>query len=202
LSRRGAGDTVAAVGAEPPIAVILDQLPRATLDERFAAVEALCAAVLPTVRSVIYRKAPPLAAEELYGATIDAIVAGLDRCRAQTEREFVGWCVRIARNKLADHFRAPRGLELVSLDADELTATLERQAQAEAVRPDELLALHDLLARMVSLDPECSSYLYRHYVEGWTFATLGELAGLSADAMRMRATRCLEKLRSLLAEER
>jgi RNA polymerase sigma factor (sigma-70 family) len=172
----------------------------ATLEERMACVEQFLAVVAPTMRRVIQRRAPPLAFDDIVQKALAAVAAGLHRCQAQTDREAFAWCTTIARRKLADHWREPKGPDTVSLDEKGVARWLADAAVRDAKAAEEIAAMEDSLRVWAAMDPECYRYIWLHFVECWTYAEIGQGEGLSEDATRMRVKRCLAKGREILGQ--
>ena len=143
-------------------------------------------------------------AEDVFAAVIEKLL--VDDCRAlrgfKWNCKLSTWLTSVARNKTYDHLRrrqrhpttslsAPiddgeRGLEEVIADRRDLDRDLE-------VR----LSLEEALEMLPTRD---SLILRMSYVEGMKEREIGELLGLSADAVSARKSRALKKLKALIRE--
>lgn len=191
--------------AAPELRQLLERWRRAASEaERLAAAEAIIVLVAPAVRRVVQGSAPPLAFEDIYQDTLAAICWHLGGFGGHTEGEFFGWCLRIARHKVKDHWRKVYRVDLVNLDTREVEHWIELALieLPSPDQPDHLAEARDTLKALAKLEPGCMSYLWQHHVEGWTWVEIGSAEGVAEDTIRMRVARCKERLRELLSQMR
>jgi RNA polymerase sigma factor (sigma-70 family) len=113
------------------------------------------------------------------------------------------WLVSVARNKTYDYLRSLKRRPNISLDAP-----LDQDSRLEDVLSDGLDLDHDIEVRLTvgeALDmlPDKDKLILKlYYIEGMKEKEIGELAGLSLDAVSARKSRALRKLRGLVSRER
>ena len=166
------------------------------LVERLQLAEEIFSLIEPDLHRFIFGAVRRHAAEDVFQEVSKAIVTGLGSCQASATAEFWAWCYRIARNKLNDHFRRQATDRLVS--SEEVWQLVESDASRVPLSAAERVDLQDAMKLLAAAKPECSEYLWQHYVLGFDY---GEIAGeqnLTYDAVRMKIGRCLEEARSLV----
>ncbi len=86
-----------------------------------------------------------------------------------------------------------------SISLDDLVLDEDRDAEAEAVRADDIRRVREALSRLA---PRCRELLGALYQEEPTpYAELAERLGLPLGAIGPNRARCLERLRKMMEEE-
>jgi RNA polymerase sigma factor (sigma-70 family) len=110
--------------------------------------------------------------------------------------------VSVARNKTYDYLRGLKRRPSVSLDAP-----LDQDSKLEDILADDLDLDHDIEVRLTvaeALDmlPDKDRLILKlYYIEGLKEKEIGELAGLSLDAVSARKSRAIKKLRKLVRKQ-
>ena len=170
----------------------------AGLAERIRLAEQIFRLIEPDLRIFVFSSVSNDAAKDALQEVLKAIAIGLKQFKGETLKEFWAWSYRIARNKLADHFRQQRAERFHPVDPAELWEMMEVSAQdvpiSAAVRHD----LDYAIKLLTASKPDCSDLLWRHYVVGLDYAELAEERNQNYDAIRMKIGRCLDEAKSLV----
>lgn len=167
------------------------------LMERLELAEEIFALIEPDLHRFVFGHVRRYAAEDVYQEVAKAVVTSLGSWRGNSIGEFRGWFYRIARNKLNDHFRKQANDRLES--SAEIWDLVEADALRVQMSDADRVDLQDALKLLDAAKPECSEYLWQHYVLGFDYAEIAGQRELSYDAVRMKIGRCLEGAKSLIA---
>src|SRR5947209_7865757 len=111
---------------------------------------------------------------------------------------FQAWLFRIARNLIADHYRARKRRPQVSLEAVlEAEPALEPGRYDPAI--DDLLNREQLRAGLATLTGEQREVILLHVVEGWELPQVARLLERSLPSVKSLYYRGLQSLRRALA---
>ena len=171
----------------------------AGLAERIRLAEEIFRLIEPDLRIFVFSSVSHEAAKDALQEVLKAVATSLKQFKGDTAKEFWAWCYRIARNKLADHFRQQRAERFQPVDPEELWKMMEVSAQDA---PIPAAVRHDLdyaIKLLTAAKPDCSDLLWRHYVIGLDYAEIAEERNVSYDNARMKIGRCLEEAKSLVS---
>ena len=166
-----------------------------SLEERFELAERIVEHVITPLTQYIHSKGLGDGAEDVTQMTLLDLSRQLQDFRGATEREFWGWCYRIARNKIANWFREHARGPVVGLDPEVLWRAVESSRTIDPLSPADLAQLHEAMAMLRAASPECYDALVQRYIFGLSFEEIGMAEGRRSDAVRMQVNRCLEKAR-------
>jgi RNA polymerase sigma-70 factor (ECF subfamily) len=167
--------------------------------ERLRLAEEIFRLIEPDLRFFVFNAIRPPAAEDVLQEVLKAIATGMRKFEGDSTEKFWAWAYRIARNKLNDHFRKQANDRLQPMPQDELRQLLESSAQASPLSPADRHDLEYAMAMLTKSKPECSEYLWKHFVFGLDYAEIAEEQNLNYDAVRMKIGRCLDEVQSLMA---
>lgn len=160
----------------------------------------ICINITKRLTLFILTKVRPSDSEDVLQETLKAIVANLAKFRGQTNGQFLTWCYRIARNKIADHHRKRRRTtELDQFPMQEIERLLDAANFLEPPSPEIILDLKDAMTSLAKKKPKCRELLWDHFMVGLDYAELGSQLDLKNDTVRMRIERCLDAAKKLLA---
>lgn len=158
--------------------------------------------VRPRLYAYICCRCPKQHAEDVCQQTLLGIFTNLHQFHGMADAQLCSWCYRVARNKIADHYRKANtkrgGLVLVA--PEELWKAIENSAIQDPPTKEQWADLEDTLALLKGAKPECYEYLVEVFVFNESRATLAQKLGLTYDQMRMRVQRCVESARELMAK--
>jgi RNA polymerase sigma factor (sigma-70 family) len=169
------------------------------LEQKLALAEELFARVEPDISFFVFSNFPSPSAEDVLQESLKAIACGLGSFNGESSDQFWAWCYRIARNKLADHFRSQSSERVQPLPADELWELIDASEQRAPLSAQDRIDLDFAMAALTRSSPECFDYLWKHFVFGLAYGEIAEQEQLTPDAARMRVGRCLEHARTLVA---
>ena len=109
------------------------------------------------------------------------------------------WCYRIARNKVNDHLRKQSSDRLQPMEPEELWQLVETSAQSNPLSAEDRIDLEHALKLLAEAKPECSEFLWQHFVIGLDYSELAEERNMSYDNVRMKIGRCLGEAQTLMA---
>ena len=171
----------------------------AGLTERLRLAEEIFRRIEPDLRVFVFSSVSNDAAKDALQEVLKAVAVSLKNFKGDTHKEFWGWCYRIARNKLSDHFRQQYAERIQPLPPEELWQMMEATEQNAPMSP---AVRHDLdyaIKLLTAAKPDCSDLLWRHYVIGLDYAEIAEERNLSYDNARMKIGRCLDEAKSLVS---
>lgn len=169
------------------------------LAERLRLAEEIFRMIEPDLRFFVFSAIQPPAAQDVLQELLKAIITGMKKFEGGSNEAFWGWCYRIARNKLNDHFRKKAADRLQPMPPYELWQLVEASAQASPLSPADKHDLEYAMKLLTSSKPECHDYLWKHYVFGLAYAEIAEEQNLSYDNVRMKIGRCLDEAKSLVS---
>ncbi len=162
----------------------------------------------PTVEYVVQQYAPALyrfayyqlqdvmAAEDLVAEVMARMIGRINTFVAE-EATFQAWLFRIARNLIADHYRALKRRPQVSLEG-----WLDREPGAEPgsddARLDTLLTRDQLQAGLDALTEEQRQVILLHVVEGWELPQVAGLLDRSLPSVKSLYYRGVSSLKRVL----
>lgn len=134
-------------------------------------------------------------AQDLRSITLIDIVAGVKNFKGKSSPEAWGWCYRIARRKLAKYFEEKNATITDSMDP-ELLAELAEASTGDLLikKRDQKIDVQAALEALRETDPDCFFILWDHFMVGMDYEELAAKAAKKVDAIRMRISRCAEKL--------
>jgi len=106
---------------------------------------------------------------------------------------FRAWLYRIALNELRMHWRKRKEV-LIDLNYSQVAGLTEEMGLL--LEDDDL---RRLALAMGKLDEERSHLIHMRYMDGMSFAEIGQVIGVAEDAAKMRVHRILATLRTYLA---
>jgi RNA polymerase sigma factor (sigma-70 family) len=169
----------------------------AGLAERLRLADEIFRHIEPDLRAFVFSSVTHDAAKDALQEVLKAVAVSLKSFKGDTHKEFWGWCYRIARNKLSDHFRQQYAERIQPLPPDELWRMMETTAQEKPISPGVRHDLDHIIKLLTAAKPDCSDLLWKHYVIGLDYAEIAEERKLSYDNARMKIGRCLDEARSL-----
>ncbi len=104
-----------------------------------------------------------------------------------------GWLYKIARNRLADHWRTHHTVPL------EEGFDPEDDHESVETRTDRKLAKEQLLAGLAELPEDMRSIVTLRFIEGYSARQTGQALGISEGNVRVMQHRALKKLKGLLS---
>lgn len=135
------------------------------------------------------------AAEELFQDIWMNLVQA--RGRYRVEAKFATYLYTLAHNRLMDHFRRHRGLQVVSLDQPD-DAPCEPLASA-ASQPDRIAESREAAARLLilveSLPPSQREVFLLHEEGGLSLEQIAQVTGANHEAVKSRLRYAVSKLR-------
>jgi RNA polymerase sigma factor (sigma-70 family) len=164
----------------------------AAITERIRLAERIIRQIAPDLRLLVFSSISHEDAEDASQEVLKAVATGMKKFAGGTEKEFLAWCYRIARNKLNDHYRDKAANRMQPTPPDELRRMMEVSAQTK-------LDLDHAIKLLTAAKPECSDLLWRHYVIGLDYTELAEERGVNYDNVRMKIGRCLDEAKSLVS---
>jgi RNA polymerase sigma-70 factor (ECF subfamily) len=136
------------------------------------------------------------AAEELFQDIWMNLVQA--RTRYRVEAKFTTYLYTLAHNRLMDHFRRGKGLELVSVDQEEGPAALEIAASS-AAQPERVAQSRQQARRLMELLaglPAAQREVFLMYEEGGlSLEQIAVATGANREAVKSRLRYALAKLR-------
>jgi RNA polymerase sigma factor (sigma-70 family) len=171
----------------------------AGLAERLRIAEQIFRLIEPDLRVFVFSSISNDAAQDALQEVLKAVATSLNKFQGDTEKQFWSWCYKIARNKLADHYRQQYAERVQPVAPDELWRMMEVSAQDAPITAQTRLDLDYAIKLLTAAKPDCSDLLWKHYVIGLDYADIAEERNLSYDNVRMKIGRCLEEAKSLVS---
>ena len=175
------------------------------------ALGALLDAHRPLLMALANRSLPSIVASkvgasDLVQKTFEDAVAGFPQLRARDPAQFWSWLSALMAKNVVDVERKLIVSQKRSVRREELDrSALSDQHLPRDHSPESVLLMNesfDRLSKALHLLPAAhQSVLNWHFLEGRTFAEIGRLVDRSEDAVRMLATRALERLRRELSSD-
>jgi RNA polymerase sigma factor (sigma-70 family) len=171
----------------------------AGLTERLQLTEIIIPRIAPDLAVFLNRGLPADIAQDALQEVLLAIAVSLQKFQGDTEKEFWGWCYRIARNKLNDQYRKQASDRLLPTSPEELWDIMELSAVDAPMTAQTRHDLKYVIDLLTAAKPGCSELLWRHYVVGLDYAEIALETALNYDAVRMKIGRCLDEAKSLVS---
>jgi RNA polymerase sigma factor (sigma-70 family) len=169
------------------------------LAERLRLAEAIFRLIEPDLRFFVFAAIQPPAAQDVLQEVLKSITTSMNKFEGGSNEEFWGWCYRIARNRLNDHFRKKATDRLQPMPPEELWQLVEESAQVSPLSPADKLDLEYAMNLLTRSKPECHDYLWKHYIFGLNYTEIAEERNLNYDNVRMKIGRCLDEAKSLVS---
>lgn len=188
------GQTTLSSGAEADECALM----AAYVDGDQAAFSALFSALAPRLLAFFMRAVPDRAlAEDLLQRTFERVHAARDRYQrgAPVRPWLFTIAARVRVDELRRRYRLPSAVDDADLDAlpDSAPALDERSARDQRDRDQRVRAAIDALPASQRV------VVHLHRFEGMTFGEIGKVLGAKEGAVRVRAFRAYETLRTALA---
>jgi RNA polymerase sigma factor (sigma-70 family) len=171
----------------------------AGLAERLRLAEEIFRLIEPDLRLFVFSKVSQNVAMDALQEVLKAIATSLKKFQGNTEKEFWGWCYRIARNKINDHYLSKAADRMHPIAPEKLWRMMEVSAQdapmSQGVRHDLEYAMKLLTASKA----ECYDFLWKHFVLELDYSDIAEERNMSYDNVRMKIGRCLDEAKSLVS---
>ena len=136
------------------------------------------------------------AAADVAAETLLRALRKIQACRAETEREFLGWVQAIARRQILDLRRSPLPIGGAEVLGDFVTREVADGRQRQVTIPH----AHAVQAALGSLSPELNWILRRRALEGASWRQLASELGCSIPAARRRYERARQGVRAFLTD--
>lgn len=169
------------------------------LDQKLRLAEDVFRFIEPELRFFVFGAVALPAAEDVFQEVLKAVATGMGKFQGGSTGEFWSWCYRIARNKLNDHFRKQASDRVQPMAPEELWQLVETSAQSTPLSPEDRLDLEQAMKLLAEAKPECSEFLWKHFVIGLDYSELADEHELSYDSVRMKIGRCLDQAQALMA---
>ena len=169
------------------------------LDQRLRLAEEIYHEIKSPLHDFIFGRLKHPAAEDVFQETVKGVTESLSKFRGDSDGEFRKWYFSIARNKVNDHLRKQESDRLQPMDPEELWQLVDTSPQNSSLSAEDRLDLQHALKILAAAKPECSEFLWQHFVLGLDYSELAEERKTSYDAVRMGIFRCLETAQDLIA---
>lgn len=171
-----------------------------SLEFRLRLADSIVDQITPDLRMFIVGRCPPAMMEDVLQETLLSIFRELPECRAGSVGEMWSLWYQIARRRIADAFRDQNRNPEQSLDFEQLREVVDSGADEQPLSDTDREEVKEALHILSSIDPEACDFLWEHAVVGRTYEEIGDMWGMTADAVRMRIKRSLEEFRELTAK--
>jgi len=169
------------------------------LDQRLRLAEEIYHEIKSPLHDFIFGRLKHPAAQDVFQETLKAVTASLAKFSGDSDGEFWKWCYKIALNKVNDQLRKQSSDRLEPIDPEELWQLVETSAQNSPLSAENRLDLQHALKILAEAKPECSEFLWQHFVLGLDYSELAEERQMSYDNVRMKIGRCLGAAQELMA---
>lgn len=147
-------------------------------------------------RFLVAQLRDPALADELFQDTWQRVIAARGGWRP--EAAFATWLYRIARNLLADHWRARRHRPPSPSDADERVARVSDDYTPELTL-SEFEQRRSLALALEELPDDQREVLLLRLQQELTLEQIGEITGVGRETVKSRLRYAMDKLRARLA---
>ena len=175
------------------------------LEEALEVADELLRAVGPRLEAFLFRSVPPDEAPDIFLETLSSIYKSLPQFTGESDGQFFSWCRTILWRRITDYVRkkgpGTEPLEAIDVNAIERLMLVSSRSQA-LMRPEDEEDLKEAEDILRALPKECLDYVWKHYIDDWTFVEIAEAYGKTAGAVRMRVERCLNEVREKLKKRR
>lgn len=187
VTRRGEGDAAGDARTD-------EELMRVYQAGGHEAFDALYARYAKPIYNFLRRTAqPPDAAEDLLQKTFLKLHTGRHQYRPQAP--FRHWIFTIARNALRDDARGQRRQPIVKSDVFNVQIGMERAKDPRGHSPDIGLIVSEAIGALPLTQREV---IVLNRYRGMSYAEIGEVLGISENAVKQRAFQAMQKLRRSL----
>jgi len=169
------------------------------LDQRLRLAEEIFHEIKSPLHGFIVGRLKLPSADDVFQEAVKAVTKDLTQFKGDSDKEFWAWCYGIARNKVNDHLRKQASDRLQPMEPDELLQLAETSAQSSPLSPEDRMDLQHALKMLTAAKPECSDFLWQHFVLGLDYSELAEERNISYDNVRMKIGRCLDTAQALMA---
>lgn len=169
------------------------------LDQRLRLAEEIFHEIEPQLRFFVFATIAPPAASDVLQEALKAVTVSLGNFAGNSDGEWWAWCYRIARNKVNDHLRKQASDRLQPMPPEELRVLAENSGQSNPLSAADRIDLEYALKLLAESKPECTEFLWQHFVLGLDYSELAEERNLSYDNVRMKIGRCLGEAQALMA---
>jgi RNA polymerase sigma factor (sigma-70 family) len=169
------------------------------LDQRLRLAGEIYHEIKSPLHDFIFGRLKHPAAQDVFQETLKAVTESLAKFRGDSDGEFWKWCFRIARNKVNDHLRKQESDRLQPMEPEELWQLVDTSPQNSPLSAEDRLDLQHALKILAEAKPECSEFLWQHFVLGLDYSELAEERQMSYDNVRMKIGRCLGAAQELMA---
>lgn len=166
------------------------------LAESLRLAEEIIGTIYPDLCLFVFKNIEPTAADDVLQEILKSITGSLHSFEGSSDTMFWGWCYTVARNRMKDHFRKEANNRLQPMPPEELCQFVDTSAPLSA---SDKLDLEYALKLLSTSKPECSDYLWQHYVVGLDYTEIAAKEEIDYDAVRMRIRRCLKEAKSLVS---
>jgi RNA polymerase sigma factor (sigma-70 family) len=152
--------------------------------------------IYPVIQAFIICRLGWQIGEDVTHEAVGAILAGLPKITATTNRKFRAFCFRVARNKISDALRSKYGNRAEALDPLEIAKAFAagRDDDETSTVYSDLALLDAILAASKST---CRDVLVDHFIADLEYEVIASLYGTSKDAIRMKINRCLKEAKRI-----
>jgi DNA-directed RNA polymerase specialized sigma24 family protein len=171
----------------------------AGISEKLRLAERIIRLIGPDLQLFVFGAISHHAAEDALQEVLKAIAINMHRFAGSTEKEFWGWCYRIARNKLNDQFRKQYADRIQLVPPEDIWRMIDASAQDQPISAGERLDLEYAMQLLTASKPECGDFLWKHFMLGRDYGDIADACGMSYDSVRMKIGRCLEEAQTLVS---
>ena len=147
-------------------------------------------------RFAYYQLQNALLAEDVVSEVMARMIENIDRF-VLYQAPFRAWLFRIARNLIADHYRANKRCAQVSLE-QWLDAQPEKEPGEYDLRIDTVLDRDQLRAGLIAITGEQREVILLHVIEGWELPEVARLLDRSLASVKGLYYRGIDSLRRAL----
>lgn len=151
----------------------------------------------PVIQMIIFGRLGWQRGEDVVQEALEAILEGIGGVTARTKSQFYSWCYTIARNKVYNAMRSKSRNRIDPYDQAEFLKILEAEAGVAAGSMGVKSDLAYLLALLRASKFPCDEILLLQFVFDLEDEEIGAVYGISKDAARMKARRCLDDAKLL-----
>lgn len=169
------------------------------LDRRLELADKLARALAWELRPLLLARVRPAQMDDIMQETLKAIFTHFFKFRGKTKKEFFGWCKLIARNKYVDWLRAQKLDVMQYFPAEELCRVMDQSPDGRSsLSPSEHLELKESVGFLAKLKLDCRQLLWDRFVLRMKHSEIAVCWESTADAIRVRISRCRKSARELL----
>ena len=160
----------------------------------FKLLEAIVMAISDDITLFVAGRVPEADVLDVRQEILLEIIRGLAKFRGDTRESFFSWGYIIARAMIAKYHRTRGRQPQPHPDIDELANLVQQNADNGHSSEEDIRDALEALEVLRTTSPECYELLFNRYVLGFSLEVIGKFLGISADAARMRAKRCEDRL--------